>query len=102
MDVETKRQELLALDKQKKALSDEAEAIISELTAEAPNGVSILLVFVRGNILLWYHTLLCFSHHNMHLDIIAMQYMHLDFLQRLLPLIDIMFLIHYTTINIIL
>jgi len=40
MDVETKRQELLALDKQKKALTDEAEAIISELTAEAPNGVS--------------------------------------------------------------
>ena len=58
MDVETKRQELLALDKQKKALTDEAEAIISELTAEAPNGVSILLVFVRGNILLWY-TLCC-------------------------------------------
>ena len=49
MDLETKRQELLALDKQKKALTDEAEAIISELTAEAPNGVSILLVFVRGN-----------------------------------------------------
>ena len=46
MDVETKRQELLALDKQKKALMDEAEAIISELTAEAPNGVSTLLPFL--------------------------------------------------------
>jgi len=46
--METKRQELLALDKQKKALTDEAEAIISELTAEAPNGVSIL-VFVTGS-----------------------------------------------------
>ena len=48
MDVETKRQELLALDKQKKALTDEAEAIISELTAEAPNGVSVMLLFCRG------------------------------------------------------
>ena len=48
MDVETKRQELLALDKQKKALTDEAEAIISELTAEAPNGVSVMLLFWRG------------------------------------------------------
>ena len=45
MDVETKRQELLALDKQKKALMDEAEAIISELTAEAPNGVSEVLAY---------------------------------------------------------
>lgn len=51
MDVETKRQELLALDKQKKALTDEAEAIISELTAEAPNGVSesFMLFFVTGS-----------------------------------------------------
>ena len=48
MDAETKRQELLALDKQKKALTDEAEAIISELTAEAPNGVSVMLLFCRG------------------------------------------------------
>jgi len=50
MDVETKRQELLALDKQKKALTDEAEAIISELTAEAPNGVSINILWFSASI----------------------------------------------------
>jgi hypothetical protein len=36
----SKRRELLSLDTQKKALESEAEAIVSELTAESPEGVS--------------------------------------------------------------
>ena len=39
--LEMKRRELLALDTQKKSLLSEAEAIVSELTAEMPGGVSI-------------------------------------------------------------
>ena len=35
----SKRRELLSLDTQKKALESEAEAIVSELTAELPDGV---------------------------------------------------------------
>lgn len=35
-----KRRELLALDTRKKSLQSEAEAIVSELTAELPGGVS--------------------------------------------------------------
>ena len=38
----TKRQELLTLDTQKKSLMSEAEAIVSELTAQLPDGVSVL------------------------------------------------------------
>ena len=38
----TKRQELLTLDSQKKSLMIEAEAIVSELTAQLPDGVSVL------------------------------------------------------------
>lgn len=37
----SKRRELLSLDTQKKALESEAEAIVSELTAESPEGVSL-------------------------------------------------------------
>ena len=37
----TKRQELLTLDTQKKSLMSEAEAIVSELTAQLPDGVSV-------------------------------------------------------------
>ena len=37
----TKRQELLTLDSQKKSLMIEAEAIVSELTAQLPDGVSV-------------------------------------------------------------
>ena len=36
----TKRQELITLDTQKKSLMSEAEAIVSELTAQLPDGVS--------------------------------------------------------------
>ena len=35
-----KRRELLSLDTQKKSLQSEAEAIVSELTAKQPGGVS--------------------------------------------------------------
>ena len=38
----TKRQELLTLDTKKKSLMSEAEAIVSELTAQLPDGVSFL------------------------------------------------------------
>lgn len=61
MTVETKRQELLALDKQKKALTDEAEAIISELTAEAPNGVSAVLCLFFVTVSTVHSTQLCYS-----------------------------------------
>ena len=37
----TKRQELITLDTQKKSLMSEAEAIVSELTAQLPDGVSV-------------------------------------------------------------
>ena len=43
---DSKRRELLALDTQKKSLQSEAEAIISELTAELPGGVSRTFSFV--------------------------------------------------------
>jgi len=39
----TKRRELLSLDTQKKGLEIEAEAIVSELTATLPEGVSFSL-----------------------------------------------------------
>lgn len=42
-----KRGELLALDTRKKALQCEAEAIVSELTAEVPGGVSYLFLCHR-------------------------------------------------------
>ena len=42
----TKRQELLTLDTQKKSLMIEAEAIVSELTAQLPDGVSVLFWYV--------------------------------------------------------
>lgn len=38
---DAKRKELLALDSKKKSLESEAEAIVSELTAELPDGVSV-------------------------------------------------------------
>jgi hypothetical protein len=38
----TMRRELLSLDAQKKSLLSEAEAIVSELIAKQPGGVSLL------------------------------------------------------------
>ena len=53
---DSKRRELLALDTQKKSLQSEAEAIISELTAELPDGVSrIVFSFVDAD-LMWMFT----------------------------------------------
>ena len=50
----SKRRELLALDTQKKSLESEAEAIVAELTAELPDGVS-------GNGLVFFLAMMMFA-----------------------------------------